>query len=117
MDVEDVCDTVAVVVEPGSGDTLQFLKAGILEVPEILVVTKADRRRGGAPSPRPRPGAGLARLVLRAGRGGLSAPAVTGIDELAAAPDAPRARIDVPASHATARPAADGARGLRRGAR
>jgi GTPase len=41
-DVEDVCDTVAVVVQPASGDVLQFLKAGIMEVPDLLVVTKAD---------------------------------------------------------------------------
>jgi LAO/AO transport system kinase len=41
-DVEDVADTVLVVVQPGSGDTLQFLKAGIMEVPDLLVVTKAD---------------------------------------------------------------------------
>ncbi|TMK63176.1 MAG: ArgK protein [Actinobacteria bacterium] len=41
-DVEEVTDTVAVVVQPASGDTLQFLKAGIMEVPDVLVVTKAD---------------------------------------------------------------------------
>jgi len=41
-DVADVADTVAVVVQPGSGDVLQFLKAGIMEVPDVLVVTKAD---------------------------------------------------------------------------
>jgi LAO/AO transport system kinase len=41
-DVADVADTVAVVVQPGSGDVLQFLKAGIMEIPDILVVTKAD---------------------------------------------------------------------------
>src|ERR687890_2604761 len=41
-DVEEVADTVAVVVQPGSGDTLQFLKAGIMEVPDVLVVTKSD---------------------------------------------------------------------------
>jgi LAO/AO transport system kinase len=41
-DVEEVCDTVVVVVQPGSGDTLQFIKAGIMEVPDVLVVTKAD---------------------------------------------------------------------------
>src|SRR5687767_13409136 len=41
-DVEDVADTVVVVMQPGSGDTLQFLKAGIMEVPDVLVVTKAD---------------------------------------------------------------------------
>src|SRR5207248_8998584 len=38
----ELCDAVAVVVQPGSGDTLQFLKAGIMEVPDVLVVTKAD---------------------------------------------------------------------------
>jgi GTPase len=43
--VADVADTVAVVVQPGSGDVLQFLKAGIMEVPDVLVVTKADLGR------------------------------------------------------------------------
>jgi LAO/AO transport system kinase len=41
-DVADVADTVAVVVQPGSGDVLQFLKSGIMEIPDLLVVTKAD---------------------------------------------------------------------------
>jgi LAO/AO transport system kinase len=41
-DVADVADTVAVVVQPGSGDALQFLKSGIMEIPDVLVVTKAD---------------------------------------------------------------------------
>jgi LAO/AO transport system kinase len=41
-DVAEVGDTVVVVVQPGSGDVLQFLKAGIMEVPDVLVVTKAD---------------------------------------------------------------------------
>jgi LAO/AO transport system kinase len=41
-EVADVADTVAVVVQPGSGDALQFLKAGIMEIPDVLIVTKAD---------------------------------------------------------------------------
>ena len=41
-DVADVADTVAVVVQPGGGDVLQFLKSGIMEIPDVLVVTKAD---------------------------------------------------------------------------
>jgi len=41
-EIADVADTVAVVVQPGSGDVLQFLKAGIMEIPDVLVVTKAD---------------------------------------------------------------------------
>jgi len=41
-DVAEVADTVAVIVQPGAGDVLQFLKAGIMEIPDLLVVTKAD---------------------------------------------------------------------------
>ncbi|MBJ7332849.1 MAG: ATP/GTP-binding protein, partial [Solirubrobacteraceae bacterium] len=41
-DVADVADTVAVIVQPGSGDALQFIKSGIMETPDVLVVTKAD---------------------------------------------------------------------------
>ncbi len=43
-DVRSVTDTVVFVVQPGSGDALQFLKAGIMEVPDVLVVNKADQR-------------------------------------------------------------------------
>ncbi len=42
-DVGNVVDGVAFVVQPGSGDALQFLKAGIMEVPDVLVVNKADQ--------------------------------------------------------------------------
>ncbi len=41
-EVADVADTVAVVVQPGSGDVLQFLKSGIMEIPDVVVITKAD---------------------------------------------------------------------------
>jgi LAO/AO transport system kinase len=41
-DVAEVADTVVVIVQPGSGDALQFLKSGIMEIPDVLVVTKAD---------------------------------------------------------------------------
>jgi LAO/AO transport system kinase len=41
-EVVDVADTIALVVQPGSGDALQFLKSGIMEIPDVLVVTKAD---------------------------------------------------------------------------
>jgi LAO/AO transport system kinase len=44
-EVADLADTVVVVVQPASGDVLQFLKAGIMEVPDVLVVTKADLGR------------------------------------------------------------------------
>ena len=41
-EVAEIADTVVVVVQPGSGDVLQFLKSGIMEIPDVLVVTKAD---------------------------------------------------------------------------
>jgi LAO/AO transport system kinase len=42
IDVSQLCDTTCYVAQPGSGDSVQFLKAGILEVPHILVVNKED---------------------------------------------------------------------------
>jgi len=41
-DVELVADLTCVVLQPESGDTLQFLKAGILEIPDLFVLNKAD---------------------------------------------------------------------------
>jgi LAO/AO transport system kinase len=103
-DVEELCDTTAVVVQPASGDTLQFLKAGIMEVPDVLVVTKAD----------------LGDVALRAQRdlraalrslGVADVPVVSvsslppprGVDELVAALDAHRSGLDVAASRQRSR--------------
>ncbi len=104
-DVEEVCDTVAVVVQPGSGDTLQFLKAGIMEVPDVLVVTKADL---GEVAVRAQRDLAQALTALgsseRAGGGRVvAATAVSGIDELVAAIDAHAQALDVPAARARAR--------------
>ncbi|GAB5466982.1 MAG: ATP/GTP-binding protein [Rhodospirillales bacterium] len=41
-DVADMADTVIFCVQPASGDAVQFMKAGIIEIPHIAVVTKAD---------------------------------------------------------------------------
>lgn len=41
-EIAEVADSTAVIVQPASGDSLQFLKSGIMEVPDVLVVTKAD---------------------------------------------------------------------------
>jgi LAO/AO transport system kinase len=41
-EVAAVSDSVVLCVQPGSGDSLQYLKAGIAEIPDIAVVTKAD---------------------------------------------------------------------------
>jgi LAO/AO transport system kinase len=96
-DVADVADTVAVVVQPGSGDVLQFLKAGIMEIPDVLVVTKADLGRVAASTERD------LRSALRA----LDAPGTEvlavsclppprGIEELVSALDSHRERTDLP---------------------
>jgi LAO/AO transport system kinase len=42
IDVVKTADTVAVLVPPGSGDDVQMLKAGILEIGDVFVVNKAD---------------------------------------------------------------------------
>jgi LAO/AO transport system kinase len=41
-EVADLADTVVLAIQPGSGDSLQYMKAGIVEVPDVAVVTKAD---------------------------------------------------------------------------
>jgi LAO/AO transport system kinase len=43
IDVADVADAVVVVTVPGLGDEIQALKAGLLEIADLLVVNKADR--------------------------------------------------------------------------
>lgn len=40
--IADLADMVAVLVNPGSGDELQGIKKGIMEIADLLVVTKAD---------------------------------------------------------------------------
>jgi LAO/AO transport system kinase len=42
IDVSRLTDTTVFVAQPASGDSIQFLKAGIMEVPHVLVVNKAD---------------------------------------------------------------------------
>ncbi|HWI07618.1 MAG TPA: AAA family ATPase [Solirubrobacteraceae bacterium] len=121
-EIAEVADTVAVVVQPGGGDVLQFLKSGIMEIPDVLVVTKAD----------------LGSIALRAERDLVSAlrslgasdtkvvavssiSPPTGFDELVEALDEHRAQLDVPARRLDARRASaladftaeHGERGLR----
>jgi LAO/AO transport system kinase len=95
-EVADVADTVAVVVQPGSGDVLQFLKSGIMEIPDVLVVTKADLGQI-ALSARRDVSAALRSLGSSATRtvAVSSVPPPQGIDELIAAFDAHRDGIDL----------------------
>ena len=103
-EVAEAADTVAVVVQPGSGDVLQFLKAGIMEVPDVLVVTKADLGQV----------AQRARRDLHAALRSLgerdvqvvavsSVPPPSGIDDLVAALDAHGATLDLAVTRTRAR--------------
>src|SRR5205085_5278704 len=42
VDIIDHDDTVVIVLMPGSGDSIQALKAGVMEIPDVIVVNKAD---------------------------------------------------------------------------
>jgi len=42
IEIADLADTTLVALQPGSGDSVQLLKAGILEVADVFVVNKAD---------------------------------------------------------------------------
>lgn len=48
-DVRDIADLVVFCAQPGAGDALQFMKAGVTEVPDLVLVTKGDM---GAPARR-----------------------------------------------------------------
>ena len=121
-EVAEVADTVAVVVQPGSGDALQFIKAGIMEVPDVLVVTKADL---GDVALRARRDLSAALRSLgerdKAVVAVSSLPPARGVDELVAALDAHRASLDLPARRVASRRASaladfvaeHGERGLR----
>jgi LAO/AO transport system kinase len=103
-DVEEVCDQVAVVVQPASGDVVQFLKAGIMEVPDVLVVTKADLGESAARAQRD-----LAQALSSLGSREVpviavsSVPPPRGIEELQVALDRHHERLDLPARRTRSR--------------
>ncbi|MCC4243322.1 ArgK/MeaB family GTPase [Stappia indica] len=96
-DVAHVADTLALCIQPGSGDSLQFMKAGVMELPDLVLVTKADmgalaRRaaadvQGALTLARPA-GAGLPEVLT------VSATAEQGIAEAVAACDAHTAKLE-----------------------
>jgi LAO/AO transport system kinase len=95
-DVAEAADTVAVVVQPAAGDVLQFLKSGIMEIPDVLVVTKADLGAVALQSRRD-----LAAALRSLGARDTAVVAVSslapasGFDDLVEALDAHRERLDV----------------------
>ncbi len=42
VDIIDHADTVTLVLMPGSGDSIQALKAGVMEIPDVIAVNKSD---------------------------------------------------------------------------
>ncbi|MCL4732079.1 MAG: methylmalonyl Co-A mutase-associated GTPase MeaB, partial [Planctomycetes bacterium] len=91
VEVAGVADTTLVVLTPNAGDSVQALKAGIMEVADVVVINKADKpgaqrleedvREGLDLRPHPAPGAPhwpvpIVRTVATDG---------TGVAELAAA--------------------------------
>ncbi len=48
VEVAAVADTVVLVLIPGSGDSIQALKAGIMEIPDVVVVNKMDHPAAAA---------------------------------------------------------------------
>jgi LAO/AO transport system kinase len=92
IDVVDHADTIVLVLHPGSGDSVQALKAGVMEIPDVIAVNKADQPRAGvlvrdvrgtlalAPPPR----GWQVPVIATDAHGG------TGVEELEAAIDAHR---------------------------
>jgi LAO/AO transport system kinase len=94
-DVAMVADTVVLCIQPGSGDSLQFMKAGVMELPDVIAVTKADM---GAPAQRAKADVEGALTLVARDPGTWAAPVVLvsstngeGLDRLAAAVEAHRA--------------------------
>jgi LAO/AO transport system kinase len=103
-EIADAADAVVVVVQPGSGDVLQFLKSGIMEIPDVLAVTKADLGQVATSARRD-----LNAALRSLGRRDTpvvavsSIPPTSGIDELVRAIDSRLDAIDLPARRAAAR--------------
>jgi LAO/AO transport system kinase len=94
VDIIDHADTVVLALMPGSGDSIQALKAGVMEIPDVIVVNKRDhpltetmvREIRGVLSLAPQRGWRVPIVTTEASRG-------QGIDELVEQLDAHRAYI------------------------
>lgn len=101
-EIAGVADAVVLCLQPASGDALQFMKAGIMEIPDLALVTKADL---GEPARR---AAAEARSALSHAAGSppevilVSAETGDGLDQAAATMRA-RARVDASARAEAAR--------------
>jgi LAO/AO transport system kinase len=95
VDIIDHADTVVLALMPGSGDSIQALKAGVMEIPDVIIVNKSDhpltdtmiREIRGVLSLGPQKGWRVPIVKTEASRG-------EGIDELAEAIEAHRKHIE-----------------------
>jgi LAO/AO transport system kinase len=95
VDIIDHADTVVLALMPGSGDSIQALKAGVMEIPDVIVVNKMDhpltdtmvREVKAVLSLGPEQSWQVPVLTTEAARG-------EGIEEVAAAIDEHRAHIE-----------------------
>jgi LAO/AO transport system kinase len=96
-EIADCADVVVLCVQPSSGDGLQFIKAGVMETPDLVLVTKADL---GAPAYR---AAADARGALSVAGGGVEVALVSAHsgEGLASAVDRIEALLDRPTFRAT----------------
>jgi len=97
IDVIDHVDTVVLVLMPGSGDSIQALKAGVMEIPDVIVVNKSDHPLADTMLREVR---SVLALGQRAGTSTWEVPVIAtealrgeGIDELARQIDAHRAHV------------------------
>jgi LAO/AO transport system kinase len=95
-DIAGIADTVLLCIQPGAGDSLQFMKAGVMELPDVVAVTKADM---GAAARRAR--ADVEGALGLSAQGEWAAPVVTisatigdGLDQLDEAIEQHRAFLD-----------------------
>jgi LAO/AO transport system kinase len=74
VDIANVAQTVIVIEAPGMGDDIQSIKAGILEIADLLVVNKADRPGASGTVKALRAMLHMGRTGRRASRDGQGAP-------------------------------------------
>jgi LAO/AO transport system kinase len=100
VDVLGHADTVVLVLMPGSGDSVQALKAGVMEIPDVIVINKADHPMASATLSDVK---GMLALAPR--KDGRPVPVILtcassgqGVEQLVAALDAHRAHISAAGS-------------------
>ncbi len=100
IDIIDHADTVVLVLMPGSGDSIQALKAGVMEIPDVIVINKADHPLTDTMAREIRGVLSLASSDGPAGRSRWSVPIVkteasrgSGVEELVARLEQHRAHI------------------------